>query len=130
MSKIDEELWKGFGKAVTGKGTITGAEPVPGGTTYSFRDESGLDWNLSLRPKIAYVIGLDTVGYSRRSLDGQLLLTTWLFSIIRRSIEHLRNIGWISNSQPCVLIPTGDGAMIVIDDDTLLQVATALIYHI
>jgi len=130
MRKVDEELWKGFGKAVTSKGTITGAKPVPGGTTYSFRDEAGQDWNLSLRPRTAYVIGIDTVGYSRRSLNGQLLLTTWLFSIIQRSIENLRNINWIPNSQPCVLIPTGDGAMIVIDDDARLDVATALIYHV
>lgn len=130
MEQVDKDLWNGFSDALGKKGTITDIQPARGGArTFVFQDDSGT-WSLSIRPRTCYILGIDIVGYSRRSLDGQLLLTTWLFSIIQSSITNLRNMGWILGNQPSVLIPTGDGALIVIDDTAHLGTAAALIYHV
>ena len=130
MKQVDKDLWKSLSDALGKKGTITGIQSGDAGAQ-SFDYENDADtWSLSIRPRPCYILGIDIVGYSRRSLEGQLLLTTWLFSIIQSSINSLRGIGWISGTQPIALIPTGDGALIVIDDTTQLGGAAALIYHV
>lgn len=130
MEQVDEDLWKGFSDALGKKGTITSIQPAGGGTrTFGFSNDVDT-WSLSIRSRTCYILGIDIVGYSRRSLEGQLLLTTWLFSIIQSSINNLCSIHWIPGTQPSVLIPTGDGALIVIDGTAYLGTATALIYHV
>lgn len=130
MRPVDKKLWQGFSDALGSNGTITGIQPAAAGArTFTFVDTAS-SWSLPVRPQTGYIIGIDVVGYSRRSIDGQLLVTTWLFSIIESAIRNLRSIGWIPPNQPSVLIPTGDGALMVIDDTAHLGAAAAILYHV
>src|SRR5262249_40248209 len=111
MEQTDKDLWTNFICALGKKGRITGVTQGEAGIrSFDFSDENG-NWNMSVRPRIAYILGIDVAGYSRRSFDGQLLLTTWLFAIIQKSITDLRGVKWMPENQPSALIPTGDGAL-------------------
>ncbi len=129
MKGVDEQLWKNFRGALSGNGVIRSiGSAAPGTKTYGFEDASGQGWSLSVRTRTSYVLGIDIVGYSRRSQDAQLFLTTWVFEIIKAAVEQLRKIGWLPADQPSVLISTGDGAMLVWDDPAYLQFAMAMLF--
>jgi hypothetical protein len=64
------------------------------------------------------------VGYSGRSLEGQLYLTTSLFVAMEVARDALRRLGWMSAAEPRAVLPTGDGALLVFGD---LQSAFAFI---
>ena len=117
MGENDKELWENFSEALKKEGVVTsikneGKEEIV--FEFSNGDES---WNASIRPRTSYIVGIDIVSYSARSAEGQLILTALLFYLIQSSIRHLRCIDWIQKTESSVLlIPTGDGALIVFDD--------------
>lgn len=130
MKNLDKELWEKFQKVIADNYVLTNVKVTSNCRTYVMQDKDGQSWNLSLRPKNAYILGLDAVGYSRRSIDGQLFLTTYLYTIIKQSVAHLRQLKWMPGNQPCVVIPAGDGAMLVFDDTIYLQFVLAILLHV
>ena len=130
MRELDKELWNRFRQVIDGNYVLTDITATEDCRAYTMKGEDDQLWILPLRPKAAYILGLDVVGYSRRSIDGQLFLTSYLYAIVEQSVAHLRLRNWMPGTQPCVMIPTGDGAMLVFDDTIHLQFMSALLYHI
>src|SRR4051812_40846316 len=117
LKPVDEKLWENLKGALKGKFTFRSVKPGPHDTIiFGVRDGAD-EYNLSLRPKKVHVVGVDVVGYSKRSDEAQLLLTGLLFQRVESTVTLLRQIGWLQQSQPRISIPLGDGAMFVFDDD-------------
>jgi hypothetical protein len=110
---IDQKLWDNWKHALRKTKlrqiSKTGDEVINFETT----SEDGTSWNLPLRPRHMYAMGCDIVGYSRRSLEGQLYLTTSLFVAMDIATTALRQRSWLSATEPCAVLPTGDGALVV-----------------
>lgn len=113
--KVDDKLWKNWLDTMGVPGEIKTAERNANGISFEFiDDESGTSWNLPLRSQRKYTVGVDLVGFSQRSTEGQLLLTAVLFSRLDSTLRLLRQVGWVG-SDPSAVIPTGDGALLVFD---------------
>lgn len=111
---IDKDLWKSWNDAIRTRTTLTSIDASdPEVIRFVMTSDDGNGWNLPLRAPSRYVMGCDIVGYSGRSLEGQLYLTTSLFSAMNVAVMRLREIGWIPKNEPCAVLPTGDGALIV-----------------
>lgn len=128
MKTVDETLWENWDGALKEKFAIAGFTRTDQVATFTVRGDDGTDWNLPVRPTSVHVVGIDIVGYSKRSSEGQLLLTSFLFNRIDSTIKMLRKIGWLATTQPPVSIPLGDGAMLVFDGVSSVQFALGFIF--
>lgn len=111
---IDKKLWDSWKGALRSQTKLSGIDTSdPKVIQFSMTSDDGNQWNLPLRTHKMFALGCDIVGYSRRSMEGQLYLTTSLFVAMEVATQALRNIGWLPTNEPRAVLPTGDGALIV-----------------
>lgn len=129
MKPVDKTLWDNFKGAIQGPFSFISVGDGPKDTKrFVVAGQNNKTYNLSLRPAKVHVVGVDIVGYSRRSSEAQLILTGLLFARVEATVNLLRQVGWIQAAQPQVSIPLGDGAMLVFDGQETLASSLAFVY--
>lgn len=113
---VDDQLWENW-KASVRHMRVTGVDinSKPGVTVFTAMTDEHHAWQLSLRRKRRYVVGIDVVDYSRRSDEGRLYLTTIIFASIESALALLTSVGWTSSVPSDQVLPTGDGAFVLFD---------------
>lgn len=129
LKAVDKKLWDNLKGALRGRFTFRSVDSGPDDTVvFGVEDDAKNSFALSLRPQKVHVVGIDIVGYSKRSPEAQLLLTGLLFTRIEATVSLLRQVGWLTATQPRLSIPLGDGGMFIFDDEASLQGSLAFIY--
>jgi hypothetical protein len=115
IEETDRRLWDTFDTSLDSDPQIANIFEQEKEILFEEIDAGGQSWSLPIRKKIAYVVGVDIQGYSRRSNCGQLTLTAILSLRHGMSYSLLRQLNWIGSNEPQISIPTGDGALILFE---------------
>lgn len=110
-----EVLWKSWKEAVSSQATLTNVQKDKATTVFTMSDGKHPPWVLSLPRYRRYSLGLDIVGFTKRSPEGQLYLAAALLVAVDAARDLLRSIHWLGTNEPDVAIPLGDGAILLFE---------------